>query len=185
MCFLKDWTSFKFRYVSLQYLIIAHFILVPRDDRKVFHAHQQFLILLDGVFLQCSFCCQKVDYIFEVSSVTCTIKICMLGNLPSKLVGFLSVSICDKWSGPAFKHLGSTTTSKSYSWNNKSHLHRCPPAQAYWQSTLAQNGLYTFWNVLLANSASIFGAHTPSRTARAWLWNSSSQPWKIYDLQMQ
>ena len=60
-------------------------------------------------------------------SVTHTAKSYVSSNPSSKLVGSSPISICDKWSSPAFKRLGFTTTSKSYSWNNKSHLHMRPP----------------------------------------------------------
>jgi len=116
-------------------------------------------------------------------SMTRTTKGCASGNPSSKLVGSSLVSICDKWSGPVFRRSGFTTTPKSYSWNNKSHLHMCPLAQPYWPSTLAWNGLYTSWNVILENSAGIFGVRTPLPTPHAQLWNSSSQLWTIYDLQ--
>ena len=55
-------------------------------------------------------------------STTCTTISCASGNPSSKLVGSSPISMHERWFGPAFNHLGFTTTSKSYSWNNKIHL---------------------------------------------------------------
>lgn len=60
-------------------------------------------------------------------SAISTANNCVLGNPFSKLVGSSPYSMCDRWSGPVFNRLGFTTTSKSYSWNNKSHLQIQPP----------------------------------------------------------